>query len=79
MMALFLKSKFLISDYTNQSYGVYFEAGFALGLGQRVIYTCNKESFDDTHFDINHFPHVVYENVEELYQKLKDRIEAWID
>lgn len=73
------KSKFLIADFTEQKHGVYFEAGFALGLKRPVIYTCSKEDFHKTHFDTNHYPHIVYSDLDELLEKLKDKIEAWID
>ncbi len=36
------KSKFVIADFTQHKHGVYFEAGFALGLKKPVIYTCKK-------------------------------------
>jgi len=73
------KSKFLIADFSEQKHGVYFEAGFALGLKRPVIYTCSRNDFDKTHFDTNHYPHIVYESVEELEEKLKNKIQAWIE
>ena len=79
IIASIRKSKFCISDYTFQSYGVYFESGFALGLGRKVIYTCRRDWFDKSHFDTNHFPHIVYDDPNDLLKKLKDKIEAWID
>jgi hypothetical protein len=78
IIAAIKKSKFCIADFTNQSSGVYFESGFALGLGRKVIYTCRRDSFTEAHFDINHFPHIVYDNVSELKQMLNNKIEAWI-
>ncbi|MEX2592881.1 MAG: hypothetical protein WD426_08900 [Anditalea sp.] len=33
------KAKFTIADFTHHKAGVYFEAGYALGRGQKVIYT----------------------------------------
>ncbi len=73
------KSKFVIADFTNQAYGVYFEAGFALGLGLKVIYCCHKDDFEKTHFDLNHYPHLIYETTAQLKESLKNKIEAWID
>ncbi len=73
------KCKFLIADFTEQKHGVYFEAGFALGLKRPVIYTCKKEDFSNSHFDTNHYPHIVYSNLEDLAKGLKDKIGAWID
>ena len=72
------KSKFCISDFTQQKDGVYFEAGYALGRGLKVIYSCKEDWFKQTHFDTNHFPHIIYKDPSELKQKLKMKIEAWI-
>jgi len=73
------KSKFLIADFTEQKHGVYFEAGFAIGLKRPVIYTCIKKDFAFTHFDTNHYPHIVYTDLNELEIGLKNKIEAWIE
>lgn len=73
------KSKFCIADFTHQKKGVYFEAGYALGRGLPVIYTCKQDCFKDTHFDTNHFPHIIYEDIEEMKLQLKNRIKAWIE
>lgn len=70
--------KFCIADFTQQNKGVYFESGFAVGLGKSVIYTCHKDSFDETHFDTNHFPHIIYDNDDDLKDKLDKKIKAWI-
>jgi len=35
-------SRFVVADFTHQKGGVYFEAGFALGLGIPVFWTCRK-------------------------------------
>jgi nucleoside 2-deoxyribosyltransferase len=40
------KSRFLIADLTGQRGGVYYEAGFAHGLGIPVIYSCRKDWFN---------------------------------
>jgi len=72
------KSKFLIADFTGNRGGVYFEAGFAYGLGLPVIWTCRKDHLDDIHFDVNHYNFIVWEAGEELYEKLKNRIQATI-
>jgi len=72
------KSKFCIADFTGQRDGVYFESGYALGRGLKVIYTCRKDDFEHSHFDTNHFPHIIYSTKEELEEKLINKIEAWI-
>ncbi len=37
------RSKFMICDLTGYRGGVYYEAGFAHGLGMEVIFTCSKD------------------------------------
>lgn len=78
LIAEIKKSKFLVADFTEHKHGVYFEAGFALGLKKPVIYLCNKDDFSNTHFDTNHYPHIIYTDLDELMIKLKTKIEAWI-
>ena len=46
--------KFLIAEITDKNNGAYWEAGFAEGLGKKVIYTCREGKLDDAHFDVNH-------------------------
>lgn len=72
------RSRFCIADFTQHKKGVYFEAGYALGRGMKVIYTCRNDEFKDSHFDTNHYPHILYDTPEELREKLINKIEAWI-
>jgi len=72
------KSRFIIADFTGQRGGVYYEAGFAHGLGIPVIWTCRKDAASDLHFDIRQYNCIIWETGEELYQRLKSRIEAVI-
>jgi len=71
-------SQFLVADFTGQNRGVYLEAGFAMGLGRPVIWTCRKDEFENTHFDIKQFNHILWEAPEDLREKLADRIKATI-
>ena len=72
------KSRFCIADFTLHRNGVYFEAGYSLGRGLKVIYCCAKSDFDKAHFDVNHYQHIIYDNNDDLKQKLINKIEAWI-
>ena len=63
---------------TLQKGGVYFEGGFAMGLDRPVIWICQKDDFENAHFDIKQYNHILYEQPEDLYQKLKVRINALI-
>jgi len=70
--------KFCIADFSQQKDGVYFESGFAVGLGKPVIYSCSEEWFTKSHFDTNHFPHIIYTSNSDLTKKLDMKIKAWI-
>jgi nucleoside 2-deoxyribosyltransferase len=43
IIAQIRRSRFMVCDLTGYRGGVYFEAGFAYGLGLDVIYTCRKD------------------------------------
>ncbi|MFA5404115.1 MAG: hypothetical protein WC358_04195, partial [Ignavibacteria bacterium] len=66
IIALLKQCKFCIADFTKQKENVYFESGYALGRGLKVIYTCKSDYIDDSAFNTNHFPHIVYKTNEEL-------------
>lgn len=74
------KSKFIIADFTQNKSGVYFEAGYALGRGLKVIYTCKNDEKDikGLHFDTNHYQHILWNNTEDLKKKLIEKIEVFI-
>ena len=74
------RSRFLVADFTSEPNqprgGVYFEAGFALGLNIPVIWTCREDLVAQLHFDIRQFNQIVWTSADDLYQKLKNRIGA---
>lgn len=76
------RSKFVVADFTSERDsprgGVYFEAGFAQGLGIDVIWTCKEELIDQVHFDTRQFNHIVWIDTDDLFRKLKARIGATI-
>ncbi|MBN1996876.1 hypothetical protein JW935_04930 [candidate division KSB1 bacterium] len=63
IIALIRQSRFMIADYTYNSCGVYYEAGFALGLGIEVIRLCESNFFKNPglHFDQSHYPVLPWE------------------
>jgi nucleoside 2-deoxyribosyltransferase len=69
-------SKFLVSDFTGQRNGVYFEAGFMLGLGRPVIWLCEKEDLKNVHFDTRQYNTIDYKDADDLRTRLQFRIEA---
>jgi hypothetical protein len=78
IMAEIRRSRFVVADYTGQKNGVYFEAGFALGLLLPVIPTCHADEIEKLHFDIKHLNTLVWKSAEELANLLAKRIRAVI-
>ena len=78
------RSSFLVADFTHGCEGargsVYYEAGFAHGLGIPVIRSCRKDIIDSNKlpFDTRQYYHVPWETSEELRDRLKARIRALI-
>lgn len=76
------KSKFVVADLTDKNAGAYFEAGFALGLGKPVIWTCNDQELKDgkVHFDTRQYSIVSWEpdKLDDFAKRLTQRIEATI-
>ena len=73
------RSRFLIADVTYQSPGVYFEAGYAIGLGRPVIWTCRSDrGKTDMHFDTRQYNHILWATPVELEEELYLRIGATI-
>ena len=82
IIAMLRRSKFVVADFTGQRGGVYFEAGFALGLGLQVIWTCKKSELDENriHFDTRQYNFITWEEnkLGEFKVALQNRIEATI-
>ncbi|MDO9523468.1 MAG: hypothetical protein Q7J08_07140 [Methanocorpusculum sp.] len=81
-------SRFVVADFTENNLGVYYEAGYAKGLGLPVIKTCKKEWFDKIdesgnrenklHFDIEHDNLILWVDSDDFAKKLEARIRATI-
>jgi hypothetical protein len=71
-------SRFVVADFTHQPGGVYFEAGFARGLGITVFRSCIKAQEKQLHFDIAQFPFHFWsdDNLEQLTKDIHDDIRA---
>ena len=78
------RSRFIVADFTHGAGGarggVYYEAGFAYGLGLHVIRSCRKDIIEknELHFDVRQHYHVVWETVDELRDGLEKRIRALV-
>jgi len=69
-------SKFVVADFTGHRGGVYFEAGYALGLNIPVFWTCQKDHMKDLHFDVSHYNCISWDCPDDLAERLSIRIEA---
>ena len=72
------RSGLVVADFTGNRGGVYYEAGYAQGLGIPVIWTCRKGHMENVHFDTRQYNHVVWETPEDLRSQLVDRVKATI-
>ena len=78
IIARIKESRFVVADVTQHRNGVYFEAGYAMGMGLPVIWTCHKDDMQQAHFDTSHLNHIVWDNPAELRKSLANRILATI-
>lgn len=70
--------KFVIAEFSGHRNGVYFEAGYARGLGKPVIWLCSAADFKGLHFDTRQFNHVKWDDVTALREELEIQIRATI-
>lgn len=91
IIAQIRRSRFVVSDFTTGHVstanggtelvprgGVYFEAGFALGLGIPVIWTIRANQINGLHFDTRQYPHILWADAADLRTQLQARIVALI-
>ena len=72
------RSGLLIADLTYHRQNVYYEAGFAEGLGIPVIFTGREDEMEEgeVHFDIRQYKYITWTDSEQLERALINRIEA---
>jgi hypothetical protein len=67
------RGQFVVADYTQQKGGVYFEDGFAMGLGRQVIRCCRVDDLKwGPHFDTRQYPHILWRTYKDLREQLAD-------
>lgn len=78
IMASIRSARFVVSDFTGNRGGVYYEAGFAHGLGLPVIFMCRENDLKEIHFDVRQYNCILWtpEKLEEAQSQLKNRILA---
>jgi hypothetical protein len=70
------RSGLLVADLTEQSRGVYFAAGLAVGLGIPVIWTVRKGDLAAAPFDARHYDVIDWVTPDDLRRRLVDRLLA---
>lgn len=69
-------SRFLVCDITNERPNVYYELGYAHGIGKEVILVADKDT--KLHFDIKDYNIILYKNCTDLQNRVERRIEEAI-
>lgn len=78
------RSRFVVADFTQDQRGarggVYYEAGFAHGLGIPVIFTCREDWLEKIHFDVRQYNCILWKDkdLNKLQEDLTNRITAII-
>ena len=77
IIAQLRRSRFVVADFTGHRGGVYYEAGFAKGLGLEVFWTCRKDDINNLHFDIRQYNCISWQedDLQDYREKLSFRIE----
>jgi hypothetical protein len=71
-------SRFVVADFTYQNRGVYFETGYAQGMGLPVIRCVKEDDFEKLHFDKNHYNFIIWKTPSDLEGQLYNYICAII-
>ncbi len=71
-------ARFVIADMTGHRGGVYYEAGFAHGLGLPVIFMLREDDQKDIHFDVRQQNFILWksDDLPEARKRLENRIRA---
>ena len=72
------RSRFLVADVTGGRQGVYYEAGYAMGLGLPVIWSVRNDRVNDMHFDTRQYNHIIWSTPKDLADNLGPRVIAAI-
>jgi hypothetical protein len=68
------KAEFVIADLTKQRPNVYWEAGYAHGIGKTPIYIAKKGT--QLEFDLKDYPVIFFRNMKDLKDQLESRIKG---
>ena len=69
IIARIKESRFVVADVTQHRNGVYFEGGYAMGMGLPVIWMCHQDDLQKMHFDTSHLNHIVWSDLADLREE----------
>ena len=64
----------IVVDLTHERPNVYYEAGYAHGVGKIPTYVASEET--KVHFDVGDYPVIFFENLASLREKLAERLKG---
>lgn len=73
------ESQFVIADLTQQKTGVYYEAGYAMGVKKPLIFCCKYAEREKLHFDVAQINTILWKDREDLKKRLVERIVVTIN
>jgi hypothetical protein len=74
MLSAIDEAEFVVADLTDAKVNVFYEAGYAQGLGKITIYLAGTGAAIP--FDVKDYPVIYYPNLRELKSSLSERLEA---
>ena len=74
VLELIRKAEFVIVDLSKARPNVFFEAGYAHGIGKIPIYIARDAT--EIHFDVQDYPVIFFRNMKELRERLVRRLRA---
>lgn len=66
------KAEFVVADLTDSRPNVFYEAGYAFGIGKTPIYVARSET--KLEFDLKDYPTIFFKNMRELREGLEARL-----
>jgi hypothetical protein len=77
IMEMILSSRLVVADITHERPNVYFELGFARGIGKTVITIARRDA--KIHFDVKDWTYITYIDSRLLERDLRERLEFEIE
>jgi nucleoside 2-deoxyribosyltransferase len=70
------RARFVVADFSGNRQAVYYEAGYAVGLGVPVIWCCRRQDLNILSFDTRQIEHISWDTEDDLARQLEAKIGA---